>query len=86
MTNALEFVKANPDACIVIHPRHAVQGRRYSIVNGIENLLMKLGLKRVAIISSTVLLFVSGCNTRRHTHHPGGKPAVKEYKSLYEKK
>ncbi|MFI5202949.1 MAG: hypothetical protein ACHQF2_00515 [Flavobacteriales bacterium] len=82
IADAQAFVNENPDACITIHPRHAKPGLRYNFVNRVENLLLKMGMKRAALVGSTVLLFITGCNTRRHTHHPGGKPAIKEYKTL----
>lgn len=84
VSDAQWFVNQNPNACIVVHPRHAKSGFRYNLVNGIEKIWMSLGFKRVALVSSTILLFITGCNTRRHTHHPGGKAAVKNNNTLYE--
>ena len=82
VADAQTFVNENPNACIAIHPRHAKHGIRYAFVNRVENMLLKMGMKRVALIGSTILLFVTGCNTRRHTHHPGGKPSTHEDKGL----
>jgi hypothetical protein len=82
VSEAQHFVQENPDACIVIHPRHTKTHWRYSLVNKFENLFLRMGMKRSALLAGTVMLFMLGCRSRTHVHPPGGKSAVKEYKTL----
>jgi hypothetical protein len=62
------FVTANPASCAIFHLRHVeMHEPRFQWINKAENFFIRLRLKRVAVVSTIFLLFLSSCSRRRKT-------------------